>query len=754
MSITKIKARMIFIFGLFFHYLHGQTNLIPNPSFEHIDSCYFQWNSNCIISSCGLIYYSGWNCVYTSSPDLFSAFSSTQNFQIPNNYYGYQFPQNGDAYCGIGGGIYLAPISNYEEQITAKLSSLLVSSKKYCLTFYCSPSYRAKLFFSRIGAIFTSDSVNLLPGGQYPFQGLQPQIINNSFTNPITDTSNWTVVRGSFISQGDESFISLGHFQSDLQLSQWDTIRHGYNFSGPPDPNYYSYYIYIDDLYLYELKALHSTDTLVCADDGFPIPIKAYPGFDSYVWNTGDTSRIININSIGDYVVTASNWCGTVTDTLRVRYMYDTTYTLQQGNYTPCQSHIPITIDAPPWAHEAVWSTGDTSLTTSINQSGVYTVNVFDGCFFHADTFTVNVASNPMLSLGNDTLVCDTDILELQGPPGYSYNWNTGSTGISTLASTDTYYSLTITDANGCTATDGRWVILYHPDEFVLSLGNDTGYCEGGNGVKITAVPHPSNYSSFVWNNGSGADTLLAQQEGWYYATGVHPCGTYRDSVYIEEYPKPQPNLGKDTTLCIGQSMVLNPGSFYRYSWSNGETTQSISIDVADHYSVEVSTSEGCINSDTVMVLYETEVMNLLPSDTALTLESFPFTIATLINLQQQQWQDGSTDSSMMVYEAGIYFIQGITQEGCIVSDTIRITVIEKEKEKMWIPGVLTFGTELEIANLKPNTSIRVYNALGQLIYLQEQYKNKWTAQPAPGIYFVELQHPEEGVIRGKVWVE
>lgn len=69
-------------------------------------------------------------------------------------------------------------------------------------------------------------------------------------------------------------------------------------------------------------------------------------------------------------------------------------------------------------------------------------------------------------------------------------------------------------------------------------------------------------------------------------------------------YPAPQPNLGADSTLCIGQSYSLDPGAFNTYVWNNGSTTNSITATNSGTYTVVVTDVNGCKNADSVAVTF------------------------------------------------------------------------------------------------------------------------------------------------------
>ncbi|MFH1322112.1 MAG: FG-GAP-like repeat-containing protein [Bacteroidota bacterium] len=91
---------------------------------------------------------------------------------------------------------------------------------------------------------------------------------------------------------------------------------------------------------------------------------------------------------------------------------------------------------------------------------------------------------------------------------------------------------------------------------------------------------------------------------GTYYdsLTSVDGCDSVRSTVLIVN-PLPVVDLGADTTICNGCSLTLDAGSgFTSYSWSTGDTTQTITVNTTDTYSVTVIDNNGCSANDMVMV--------------------------------------------------------------------------------------------------------------------------------------------------------
>ena len=105
-----------------------------------------------------------------------------------------------------------------------------------------------------------------------------------------------------------------------------------------------------------------------------------------------------------------------------------------------------------------LWSTGDTTQTIRVSNTGIYSVKVKDalGCE-KSDAFSVVIPSNPCLNIqvritqtsGTTILVANTT----GGTAPYTYRWSTGATTQSIISSGNGTYSVTVTDRNGCLAT-------------------------------------------------------------------------------------------------------------------------------------------------------------------------------------------------------------------------------------------------------------------------------------------------------------
>jgi len=102
-----------------------------------------------------------------------------------------------------------------------------------------------------------------------------------------------------------------------------------------------------------------------------------------------------------------------------------------------------------------LWNTGATTQTIDVTESGTYYVKIFNTTDTLSDTIQVTVNPAPVVILGNDiTIVSGTSITLNAGNPGASYLWNTGAVSQLINVNTAGYYSVIVTDSNGCHGTD------------------------------------------------------------------------------------------------------------------------------------------------------------------------------------------------------------------------------------------------------------------------------------------------------------
>lgn len=149
----------------------------------------------------------------------------------------------------------------------------------------------------------------------------------------------------------------------------------------------------------------------------------------------------------------------------------------------------------------------------------------------------------------------------------------------------------------GCSAIDT--LNVYYQPSPIVGLGRDTVLCDG----VIKQLDAINNNATYLWQDGSTKTSYIVQKPGLYYvAVDIKGCKA-SDSVYINYKSKPDIGLVKDTFVCKGQEIVLNPITATKdnYLWQDG--SRNISLRVKDPGVYVLTASNECgITTSTVNV--------------------------------------------------------------------------------------------------------------------------------------------------------
>gem|GEM_PF-826779 len=254
---------------------------------------------------------------------------------------------------------------------------------------------------------------------------------------------------------------------------------------------------------------------------------------------------------------------------------------------------------------------------------------------YSTSTGTINITINeidnpafaPTITASGSTTFCTGGSVILSASAGSSYSWNTGATTKTISVNTSGSYSVTITDANGCSSSANQSVTVNPLPIVNISPSGPTTFCAGGL-VILTA----SAGSSYSWSTGATTQTISVNTSGSYSVTVTDANGcsaSANQSVTVNPLPIVNISPSGPTTFCAGGSVTLTASAGSSYSWNTGATTQTISVNTSGSYSVTVTNANGCSASANQSV-----TVNPLP--TAFTLSgtgsycSFPGTGASV----------------------------------------------------------------------------------------------------------------------------
>lgn len=387
-------------------------------------------------------------------------------------------------------------------------------------------------------------------------------------------------------------------------------------------------------------------DVAVC--EGETTTLTAGAGFESYVWSNGSTTQGIEVNTGGTYTVTATT-SGGCTASDEVVFTVNANPVVNLGTDAAFCENASLTLDAGAGFTGYLWSDSSQGQTFTATTAGTYGVIVEDanGCL-GLDEITLTTLAAPAPNLGADQAVCNGQMATLDAGAGFAtYAWSTGATGQTITASTAGTYTVTVTAANGCSGSDDLALIV-NPTPNV-DLGANQTVCEG----ETVSLNAGAGFSSYAWSTGATTPGINVTETGTYSVVVTNASGcTDLDAITVFVNPAPVLDLGPDTVVYEPNSYVLDAGAGFNqtYLWSNGATTQTITVTADGTYSVTVTSSSGCTSTDEVTVSIEPNAVN--DKTLAGKLNLFPNPTSGWVNLAFSEFEVGS-------YTVGVYDVTG-----------------------------------------------------------------------------------------------
>jgi uncharacterized repeat protein (TIGR01451 family) len=376
-------------------------------------------------------------------------------------------------------------------------------------------------------------------------------------------------------------------------------------------------------LYFMQSKAsvtVATSSTNACTNDGAATAV-ASGGVApyAYVWSNGATTPTITGLSKGWYCVTVMDNAGaSTTSCVSIQSIVQVSKTMV-NEVCPPGNNGELTANptggAAPYTY--LWSNGNTNphLSGLISEE-VYSLNVTvtdaNGCIGRPDsssqftpTFGYQIYDTPA--------ICPSTTGKLSssvwgGTPPYSYLWSNGSTTSYTVATLGQHYHVTITDANGCQATQTPWSktdSIKQQSLFYPYCTNTNEVCNNGAGTITTSIGGTGSAPyTYHWSSGQVTQNITGLHQGSYSVTvtasnGCSAIGNgnvYNSSPIIISIS----NIPEQCGNGVGSlTAVANSGTApYTFHWSTGATTQSITGLHQGSYGLTVTDATGCTSQN------------------------------------------------------------------------------------------------------------------------------------------------------------
>ncbi|MEM1319163.1 MAG: hypothetical protein AAGG75_02840 [Bacteroidota bacterium] len=255
-----------------------------------------------------------------------------------------------------------------------------------------------------------------------------------------------------------------------------------------------------------------------------------------------------------------------------------------------------------------LWSTGETTQEIRVTTSGDYEVTVTDaeGCTATATISANN--SNPCDLFGVSvemTAAGSLGAIVTGGTAPYSYLWSTGETTEQITPTASGTYSVTVTDAEGCTSAASAIATVSTPcDRLVVVVDS----AMTGAGVVLTAtVTGGTAPYAFAWSTGETTSDIIVTTDGTYEVTVTDAEGcVVTASMMISFSTDPCNGLriffDTDAAGTMLRAVAQGGTAPFAFLWSTGETTEFISVMSGMTYTVAITDAEGCMVEDSYTI--------------------------------------------------------------------------------------------------------------------------------------------------------
>lgn len=382
-----------------------------------------------------------------------------------------------------------------------------------------------------------------------------------------------------------------------------------------------------------------------------------------------------------------------------------------------------------------LWSNGQSTQSILVTTAGAYSVSVSDGICSQTSApvaVTGGIIPDTTIGVAGSLSFCEGDSVVLTAPDGSYWLWSNGVTTQTIIVDTNAILSVTITNADGCSATTASIPVTVFPAaEAVVTPSGPTTFCSGDS-VHLTA----SSGSAWLWSNGATTQTITVTESGFYVVTinyGI--CSSTSAPLHVTVYPAPDAIITQSgtATFCEGGSVTLTASDALSWQWSTGDTTQSIIAASSGQYFVHADFGVCARTSSRVTVTVNPNPEALITASGPLHFCQGDSVVLLATDGTFWMWPTGENTQAITVTESGMYSVIVYNEFGCSLQSPEVIVVVDS------VPGA--FITPTGATTFCTGDLVILYASEGQSYLWSTGDTTQGITVSTSGYYSVEVSH-------------
>lgn len=427
----------------------------------------------------------------------------------------------------------------------------------------------------------------------------------------------------------------------------------------------------------------------------------------SYLWSNGATTQSINTTTGGNFTVQVKDQNGCMSpQSLAINVTVNplplvnagVDLTIPYGTNTSLNATVsgsgPIVYSWVPstqLTNATIEDPNTTNLTATTNF--ILTATISSTSCKASDDLIVSVSGGPLSTapVALPAILCAGTSVQLHslaggGSGSYTYSWSSSPTGFSSTEANPIVYPLITTTYNllvndGFNSATSSLTVTVNPLPVTPSITSSGAltFCSG-NAVTLTS----SAGNTYRWSSGQTSQSISVTESGTFTVQTISTAGCWSAvsspvNVTVNPVPlRPVITSGGPASFCSGSSVTLSSSPEFSYLWSDGSTSQNISVTGTGSYTVQTTNSAGCSSLPSFplnVTVYSLPSTPLITAGGPLTFCKGDAVVLTSSSAFINQWSNGKTTPSITVTDPGTYSLKTISNDGCLSLSSNSVTV-------------------------------------------------------------------------------